>query len=81
MQAKGMNDTFEQVLEDLKKRDNQDMNRPVEPLRVYRPDGEAHRVYDRLYGEYLRLHDLFGRGGLDTMKVLKDIQKKAYRQS
>ena len=33
MQAKGMNDTFEQVLEDLKKRDNQDMNRRVEPLR------------------------------------------------
>ena len=33
MQAKGMNDTFEQVLEDLKKRDDQDMNRPVEPLR------------------------------------------------
>ena len=33
MQAKGMNDTFDQVLEDLKKRDYQDMNRPVEPLR------------------------------------------------
>ena len=33
MQAKGMNDTFEQVLEELKKRDDQDMNRPVEPLR------------------------------------------------
>ena len=33
MQAKGMNDTFEQVLEDLKKRDDQDMNRTVEPLR------------------------------------------------
>ena len=33
MQAKGMSDTFEQVLEELKKRDDQDMNRPVEPLR------------------------------------------------
>ncbi len=33
MQEKGMNDTYEQVLEDLKKRDEQDMNRPVEPLR------------------------------------------------
>ena len=33
MQAKGMDDTYEQVLEELKKRDDQDMNRPVEPLR------------------------------------------------
>ena len=33
MQEKGMKDTYEQVLEDLKKRDEQDMNRPVEPLR------------------------------------------------
>ena len=33
MQAKGMPDSYEQVLEDLKKRDDQDMNRPVEPLR------------------------------------------------
>ena len=33
MQEKGMPDTYEQVLEELKKRDEQDMNRPVEPLR------------------------------------------------
>ena len=33
MAEKGMPDTYEQVLEDLKKRDEQDMNRPVEPLR------------------------------------------------
>ena len=33
MQAKGLPDTYEQVLEDLRKRDDQDMNRPVEPLR------------------------------------------------
>ena len=33
MQEKGMPDSYEQVLEDLKKRDDQDMNRPVEPLR------------------------------------------------
>ncbi len=33
MQAKGQPDSYEQVLEDLKKRDDQDMNRPVEPLR------------------------------------------------
>jgi len=33
MQQKGREDSYEQVLEDLKKRDFQDMNRPVEPLR------------------------------------------------
>ena len=33
MQQKGMPDSFEQVLEDLKRRDDQDMNREVEPLR------------------------------------------------
>lgn len=33
MREKGMEDSYEQVLEDLKKRDYQDMNRPVEPLR------------------------------------------------
>ena len=39
MQAKGMPDTYEQVLEELKKRDEQDMNRPVEPL-CQAPDAE-----------------------------------------
>jgi len=33
MQAKGMTDTFEEVLRQVKERDEQDMNRPVEPLR------------------------------------------------
>ena len=33
MQEKGQPDSFEKVLEDLRKRDEQDMNRPVEPLR------------------------------------------------
>ncbi|MBR0513386.1 MAG: (d)CMP kinase [Clostridia bacterium] len=33
MKEKGQPDSYEQVLEDLKKRDDQDMNRPVEPLR------------------------------------------------
>lgn len=33
MQQKGAADTYEQVLEDLKKRDAQDMNREVDPLR------------------------------------------------
>lgn len=33
MQNKGETDTYEQVLADLKKRDDQDMNRQVDPLR------------------------------------------------
>lgn len=33
MQAKGMTDSFEQVLADLRRRDDQDMNRAVDPLR------------------------------------------------
>ena len=33
MQEKGQEVPYEQVLEDLKRRDEQDMNRPVEPLR------------------------------------------------
>ncbi len=33
MREKGLPDSYEQVLEELKKRDDQDMNRKVEPLR------------------------------------------------
>lgn len=33
LQKKGTGDTYEQVLEDLKRRDDQDMNRQVDPLR------------------------------------------------
>ena len=40
----------------------------------YRPDPSRHAVYDELYAEYRRLHDLFGRGGDDVMKTLKAIQ-------
>lgn len=34
MNARGAPDTFEQVLEDLRRRDHQDMNREVDPLRA-----------------------------------------------
>jgi L-ribulokinase len=38
----------------------------------------AHRdVYEALYGEYLRLHDLFGRGGDDVMRTLKRLRHAA----
>ena len=39
MKENGMEEPFEKVLEDLKARDEQDMNRPVEPLRQA-PDAE-----------------------------------------
>jgi L-ribulokinase len=40
----------------------------------YAPDPYSHALYDSLYREYLRLHDLFGRGGDDVMRRLKRIQ-------
>ncbi len=45
--------------------------------RVYHPSPEAAAVYDRLYAEYLKLHDYFGRGENDVMKILRDISLKA----
>jgi L-ribulokinase len=44
---------------------------------TYRPDAGSHAVYDELYAEYLRLHDLFGRGGDDVMRTLKRVQLAA----
>jgi L-ribulokinase len=44
---------------------------------VYRPSADAHAVYDLLYTEYVRLHDLFGRGGEDAMKALRRIREHA----
>jgi L-ribulokinase len=43
----------------------------------YRPDADDHAVYDELYREYVRLHDLFGRHGDDVMRNLKRIQRDA----
>jgi len=43
----------------------------------YRPVGVHHAVYDELYREYVRLHDLFGRGGDDVMTSLKSIHRRA----
>jgi len=42
------------------------------PVR-YEPDADAHAVYDELYREYRRLHDLFGRGPDTVPKRLKAI--------
>jgi L-ribulokinase len=42
---------------------------------VFRPIPENVEVYKKLYAEYKRLHDYFGRGENDVMKRLKDIKK------
>jgi len=41
------------------------------------PDERASRVYDELYGEYLALHDYFGRGGNDVMIRLRRLHRAA----
>ncbi len=43
----------------------------------YRPNPAAHAVYDRLYAEYTRLHDHFGRRGSDVMERLRAIRRDA----
>jgi L-ribulokinase len=44
---------------------------------TFAPRPEHRDAYDVLYGEYLRLHDLFGRGGDDVMRRLKRLQIEA----
>jgi L-ribulokinase len=43
---------------------------------MYRPISENQKIYERLYGEYLRLHDYFGRGENNVMKTLKQIRNE-----
>jgi len=40
----------------------------------YQPNAEAHAVYEKLYAEYITLHDYFGRGANDAMKRLKALK-------
>ncbi len=40
---------------------------------VYRPDAANGKIYDRLYAEYVKLHDYFGRGGNSVMDLLRSI--------
>jgi L-ribulokinase len=44
--------------------------------KCYSPSREHKAVYDRLYAEYMRLHDYFGRGENNVMKVLKQIKSE-----
>jgi len=43
----------------------------------YRPIAAHRAAYDELYAEYVRLHDLFGRGPMDVMKRLRSIRYRA----
>ncbi len=40
----------------------------------FKPNRENHAMYEKLFAEYERLHDLFGRGADDVMKNLKEIK-------
>lgn len=44
---------------------------------TFRPIPENQAVYDRLYAEYVTLHDYFGRGENDVMKRLRQIRNEA----
>lgn len=57
----------------------QDASRAMARLRdlAYRPIAGNHALYDSLYREYVRLHDHFGRGGNDVMRMLKDLRASA----
>jgi len=43
---------------------------------AYQPDPKAAEKYDRLYSEYQKLHDYFGRGANDVMKGLKQMKRE-----
>jgi L-ribulokinase len=44
---------------------------------AYVPEGASADAYDRLYVQYLKLHDYFGRGNNDVMHTLKSIRREA----
>jgi L-ribulokinase len=43
----------------------------------YQPIPENQAIYDKLYAEYVTLHDYLGRGTNDVMKRLKQIKAQA----
>ncbi len=44
----------------------------------YEPNEGNHKAYGRLYEEYKRLHDLFGRHQVPTMKTLKQLRAEGH---
>ena len=47
----------------------------------YLPISENSAIYDRIYAEYVRLHDYFGRGENDVMKRLKNLKAEVIATS
>ncbi len=45
----------------------------------YHPNPDHRAAYEELYHEYVRLHDLFGRGEVDVMKTLRRLRREAGR--
>ncbi|MDD2706654.1 MAG: ribulokinase [Verrucomicrobiae bacterium] len=43
--------------------------------RHFEPNGAHHERYDLLYTEYLRLHDIFGRHAVPTMRQLRQLRQ------
>ncbi|MFU8771332.1 MAG: ribulokinase, partial [Anaerolineales bacterium] len=48
---------------------------------TFKPNPQNQPVYDRLYREYLRLHDTFGRGENNVMKTLKNIRAETKQRA
>lgn len=44
--------------------------------KVFKPINENVEVYNKLFDEYRKLHDYFGRGENNVMKVLKSVKEK-----
>jgi len=42
-------------------------------LKVYVPNRENHEIYSKLYAEYKKLHDYFGKNGSDVMLTLQNL--------
>lgn len=42
-------------------------------LKVYVPNQENHRIYSKLYAEYKKLHDYFGKNGSNVMETLQNL--------
>jgi L-ribulokinase len=42
-------------------------------LKVYKPDQQNHKAYSKLYAEYKRLHDYFGKGENRVMELFAEI--------
>ena len=48
--------------------------------KVFTPKAASQRIYERLYAEYHRLHDYFGRGENPVMKTLKALRVEQARR-